>query len=77
MNMEEIRDKTFYSVVGFKNAGEWAVFHKDNYVRLGNAKRVATSLKAKGFERVVVRREEIFLRNEHNEFSSSTPILAM
>ena len=77
MSMGEIRDKTFYSVVGFKTAGEWATFHKDNYVCLGNAKRVATSLKAKGFERVVVRREEIFLRNENNEFSSSTPLLVM
>lgn len=75
--MEEIRDKTFYAVVGFKKLGEWASFHKHNYVRLGNAKRVATGLKEKGFERVMIRRDNIFLRNEHNEFSSSTPILEM
>ena len=75
--MEEIRDKTFYAVVGFKNPGEWAAFHKDNYVRFGNAKRVAENLKQQGFDHVVIRREEIFLRNEHNEFSSSSPILTM
>ena len=75
--MVEIRDKTFYSVVGFKKLGEWATFHKDNYVRFGNAKRVAAGLKANGFERVMIRRENIFLRNDHNEFSSSTPLLEM
>lgn len=75
--MEEIRDKTFYAVVGFKNPGEWATFHKDDYVRLGNAKRVAENLKQQGFDHVVIRREEIFFRNEHNEFSSSSPILEM
>ena len=75
--MEEIRDKTFYAVVGFKNPGEYATFHKENYVRFANAKRVAAGLKEKGFAHVVIRREDIFLRNEHNEFSSSTPILEM
>lgn len=75
--MKEIRDKTFYSVIGFKNPGEWATFHKDDYVRLGNARRVAENLKQQGFDHVVIRREEIFLRNEHNEFSSSSPILMM
>lgn len=67
-------NKVFYSVVGFKNVKKLATFSKDGYIRKGNAQRVAKDLIAKGYELVMIRLENIWLRNENNEFSSSTPI---
>ena len=69
-----IRDKVFYCVVGFKDAAKMATFHKDDYVKKGNAQRTARQLVEHGFEEVMLRREEVWLRNDDNEFSSSTPI---
>ena len=73
-DMETIRDKVFYCVVGFKDATKMATFDKDDYVKKGNAQRAARRLIKQGFEEVMLRREEVWLRNDDNEFSASTPI---
>lgn len=72
--METIRDKIFYSVIGFKNAKGNATFSKDGYIKKGNAQRIAKNLIIKGYDHVILRLEEVWLRNESNEFSASTPI---
>lgn len=66
-----IKDKLFYSVIGFNNVKEHASFSRDGYVRKGNAQKVARKLIKKGYEKVIIRLEEVFLRDENNEFSSS------
>ena len=73
-SMETVKDKNFYSVVGFKDITKWATFSKDGYVKKGNAQRVARNLIKKGYEHVVLRCETIWLKDEFNEFSESTPI---
>lgn len=73
--MQEIRNKTFFTVVGFEKADQWATFDKDGISSIEEAKQIAEQLKKSGFEHVVIRQEDIILRNENNEFSSSTPIL--
>ena len=69
--MEEIRDTILYCVVGFKNAKEWATFHKDDYKKIGNARRKAKELIKDGYELVHIRQEDISIRNEFTEISSS------
>ena len=66
--MKRIKNKTFYMVVGFKN--KKIVFDKDGYIRIGNARRVAAKLLQSGCERVVLKKEEVFLRDDNNEFSA-------
>lgn len=70
--MDRIEDKVFYTVVGFKNKNECATFYKDKYIRMGNAKKVASNLIKSGYERVVIRKEEIFLQDDNNDFSASS-----
>ena len=72
--METIKDKTFYSVHGWKNISSMAEFSKYGYIKKGNAQRIARDLISKGFEKVILRRENVWLRNDDNEFSESTPI---
>lgn len=72
--METMKDKVFYCVVGFKDVTKMATFLKDGYVKKGNAQRVAKRLIEQGFEEVMLRREEVWFRNDDNEFSASTPI---
>lgn len=69
-----IEDKIFYSVIGFNNVKKYASFSRDGYVRKGNAQRVARKLIKKGYEKVIIRLEEVFLRDDNNEFSSSGAI---
>lgn len=70
--MDRIEDKIFYAVVGFKSKNEQATFYKDKYIRRGNARRVAGNLLKKGYECVVIRKEEIFLQDDNNDFSASS-----
>lgn len=69
--MDRIEDKMFYAVVGFKKKNEQATFYKDKYIRVGNARRAASDLIKMGYERVVIRKEEIFLQDDSNDFSAS------
>lgn len=69
-----IMDIIFYSVIGFSNVNKYASFSKDGYVRKGNAQRVARKLIKEGYKRVVIRLEEVFLRDENIEISSSEAI---
>lgn len=69
-----IKDKIFYCVVGFQDANKMATFSKDGYIKKGNAERIAKDLISKGYEQVILRRENVWLRNDNNEFSTSTPI---
>lgn len=71
--MDEIRDKIFYNVIGFKDATKQATFD-ETYIKKGNAQRMAKELVKKGYEQVILRQEEVWFRNESNEFSASTPI---
>lgn len=70
--MNRIEDKIFYAVVGFKNKNEKATFYKDKYIREGNARRVAGDLIKRGYKCVVIRKEEIFLQDDSNDFSASS-----
>lgn len=72
--MNETKDKVFYTVVGFKDIRKQADFDRDGYIKKSNAQRVARNLIAKGYLQVILRREEVWFRNELNEFSASTPI---
>ena len=70
--MEEIRDTILYCVVGFKNTKEMmATFYKDDYKKIGNARRKAKELIKDGYELVDIRQEDISIRNEFMEISSS------
>lgn len=70
--MDRIEDKIFYTVVGFLNKNEKATFYRDGYIRIANARRVAGDLCKKGYERVVIKKEEVFLRDDNNDFSASS-----
>ena len=72
--MEAIKDEIFYTVVGFENPNKAATFYKDGYKRKGNAIRMIRKLIAKGFQQVMLRQENVWFRNESNEFSESSPI---
>lgn len=69
--MEAIRDKVFYSVVGFEDKTKMATFCKDGYKRFENAKKTADKLIKDGYDLVNIRKEEIYYRDDNNEFSSS------
>lgn len=72
--METIKDKVFYKVVGFEDKANYATFCQDGYTQKGDAQKVARGLIANGYELVILRCEEIWLRNEMNEFSASIPV---
>lgn len=72
--METIKDKIFYSVTGWNDVTSMATFSKYGYIKKGNAQRVAKNLIEKGFKQVILRRENVWFRNDENEFSESTPI---
>lgn len=72
--MDTIKDKIFYSVVGFKDATKMATFHQDGYIKKDDAQMIAKNLIANDYEQVILRCEEVWLRNESNEFSASFPI---
>lgn len=72
--MEVVMDKIFYSVYGFKDKTKNATFSKDGYIKKGNAERTAKGLISKGYDQVILRRENVWFRNENNEFSDSVAI---
>lgn len=72
--METIKDKTFYSVHGWEDTKSIATFSKYGYIKKGNAQKVAINLIKKGFKQVILRCENVWFRNDDNEFSESTPI---
>ena len=69
--MTEIRDTILYCVVGFKNAKEMATFYKDDYKNIENARITAKESISDGYEMVYIRKEDISIRNEFTEISSS------
>lgn len=69
--MDRITDQVFYTVVGFKNRNEKATFYREKYIRGGYARRIAENLIKKGYEQVVIRKEEVFLQDDNNVFSAS------
>ena len=72
--MDRIIDQVFYTVVGFKNRNEKATFYREKYIRRGYARRIANNLIKKGYERAVVRKEEMFLQDNNNDFSVSNVV---
>lgn len=70
--MDKITDQVFYSVVGFRNKNEKATFYREKYIRKGDARRMANNLIKKGYDRAVIRKEEIFLQDDNNVFSASS-----
>lgn len=69
-----IENKKFYSVIGFKQKDMRASFYKDGYIRKGYAQRIALKLIREGYEKVIIRLEEVFFRDEYHDYSCSSVI---
>lgn len=72
--MDRITDQVFYTVVGFKNRNEKATFYREKYIRRGYARRIADNLIKRGYKCAVIRKEEIFLQDDNNDFSASSVV---
>lgn len=74
-NRTEMKDQTYYTLFVFKDKNNLGERYKNEYKSFKNAIKKFTELKVSGlYQCVVLRKEEVFLRNPKTEISSSSPV---
>lgn len=75
LERSEIKDMKYYTITIFQSNGKNGVMHPIAYSRIGNARNAIKRLvNVNNCHALILREEDIFVRNENTEISSSTPI---
>lgn len=75
-SLKELKNTSYYSIIVFQDKNKTGKHYGKEYKQLNNAFKKFKELKNSGvFDCVIVRKNDVFLRNAHNEISTSGVVL--